>query len=88
MEEVVILNIKNNEAHRLATALAEKTGESLTQAVIVALRERLMRQRGKAPREDLLAEVMEIGKRCAALPEIDTRTPDEIIGYDEFGIPR
>ena len=84
----MILNIKNEEAHRLATALAEKTGESLTQAVIIALRERLIRQSGKAPKDDLLGEVLEIGRRCAALPEIDSRSPEEIIGYDEFGIPR
>ena len=84
----MILNIKNEEAHRLASALAKKRGESLTQAVISALREQLMRESGKRKQEDVLAEVLEIGKRCGALPEIDSRTPEEIIGYDEYGIPR
>ena len=56
--------------------------------MIVALRERLIRQSGKRSQEDLLADMLAIGKRCAALPEIDSRPPEEIIGYDEFGIPR
>jgi len=90
MEEggIMILNIKNDEAHRLAKALAEKTGESLTQAVINSLRERLIRESGKGTQQELLEEVLQIARRCAALPVIDSRTPDEILGYDEFGIPR
>ncbi|MGA7388518.1 MAG: type II toxin-antitoxin system VapB family antitoxin [Pseudolabrys sp.] len=38
--------------------------------------------------EDLVEEIMEIGRHCAALPLRDTRSPDEIIGYDEHGLPQ
>ena len=35
----------------------------------------------------LKERLLTIAKRCAALPLLDHRTPDEILGYDEFGIP-
>ena len=41
----------------------------------------------KKPERGLAAEIMEIGKRCAALPDIDRRTAEEILGYDENGLP-
>jgi antitoxin VapB len=84
----VVLYIKNEEAHRLATAISRRTGETLTQTVVRALRECLQREAGKARDEDLAEQIMEIGKRCAALPVLDPRSPDEILGYDENGIPR
>ena len=81
------LNIKNAEADRLAHDLAEKTGETLTEAVIKALRERLMRHEGRKSLLSMETELMNIGKRCAALPDIDRREPEEILGYNEIGIP-
>lgn len=33
-------------------------------------------------------DLLHIGRRCAALPELDPRTAEEIIGYDEHGLPR
>lgn len=80
------LSIKHPEADRLARELAAATGENLTEAVLKALRERLKRERGKQ-QASLAEELMEIGKRCAALPRLDERTPEEIIGYDEHGLP-
>jgi antitoxin VapB len=83
------LSIKDPEADRLARAVAQRTGETLTQAVINALRERLAReQRKEQAIESLVEDVMEIGRHCAALPLLDARTPDAIIGYDENGLPR
>ena len=82
------LSIKNPEAERLARALARRTGESITDAVITALREQLKREQGRRKGVDLVTELMEIGRRCAALPVLDPRRPDEIIDYDEFGLPR
>ncbi len=79
------LNIKNPEADRLARELADKTGESITEVVINALRERLAREEGKARTRSIAEEIHAIAKRCAALPDLDTRSPDEIIGYDEHG---
>lgn len=82
------LSIKHPEADRLARELAAATGENLTEAVLKALRERLSRERSKQQGLSLAEELMEIGKRCAALPRLDDRTPEEIIGYDEHGLPR
>jgi antitoxin VapB len=80
------LSIKNPEAERLARELARTTGESLTQAVTAALRERLVRETGRddATLERDLRQIQEEFKR---LPVLDDRTPDEIIGYDEHGLP-
>jgi antitoxin VapB len=81
------LNIKNPEADRLARELAKRTGESLTQTVIKALRERLRREAAKAPLS-LKNEIMAISRRAAALPRRTRRQADEITGYDERGVPR
>src|SRR5258706_16295318 len=81
------LNIKDDEAHRLATELARLTGESLTSAVTSALRERLAREHRRRRTDDVAARLMKIGNRYAALPDTG-RTPDEILGYDEQGLPK
>jgi antitoxin VapB len=73
----------------LARALARRTGETLTEAVINALRERLERElRKEQSIEGLVEDVMEIGRHCASLPLLDRRSPDEILGYDKNGLPR
>ena len=82
------LSIKDPEADRLARELAKLTGESLTAAVTNALRDRLQRLRRKPDRDpNLVRDLMEISARCAALPILDDRTADEILGYDEHGLP-
>lgn len=82
------LSIKNPETERLARELARVTGESLTQAVTEALRDRLVREAGhKGDRAQIIAEIRRIQERIAALPVLDDRTPDEILGYDEHGLP-
>jgi antitoxin VapB len=81
------LNIKHPHADRLARELAEVTGESLTEAVIVALRERLERHRGRKADRMVREEVRRIQQRVAALPRQDTRSDDELLGYDEAGLP-
>ena len=59
------------------------------QAVINAIRERLTREERKDETVDSLVEdVMDIGRHCASLPLLDARHPDDIIGYDENGLPR
>lgn len=82
------LNIKNSETERLAHLLADATGESLTEAVTVALRERLAAVRRIADREQMVASVERLQEAVRALPVLDARTPEEILGYDEFGLPR
>ena len=82
------LSIKDPEADQLARKLAQRTGDTITQAVITALRERLARNSAmKKAIEDLVEDVMDIGRYCAALPLLDERSPDEILGYDEHGRP-
>jgi antitoxin VapB len=83
------LSIKDPEADQLARNLAQRTGETITQAVITALRERLARQQqSEQAIENLVDDIMDIGRHCAALPLLDARSPDEIIGYDEHGLPQ
>ena len=81
------LNIKNPEARKLALELSRITGESVTDAVIASLRERLDRERKAKSREGLAARLMEIGRHAASLPVLDPRDPDEIL-YDELGLPK
>ncbi len=80
------LSIKNPEVERLARELAEKTNESITDAVLIALRERLARQETDR-REMRVKRLLEISAAGRALPRRDTRTIEEIIGYDEHGLP-
>ena len=82
------LSIRHPEADRLARELAEKTGESITTAVVNALKERLNRYHQSRPRTIGLAdEIIAISDHCASLPVLDNRTADEILGYDEKGLP-
>jgi antitoxin VapB len=82
------LNIKNDEAHRLARELAKATGESMTVAVSAAIRERLERVRGKS--SDGLAErLLKIGRDCAAHLKEPYRLMDiDKLLYDEKGMPK
>lgn len=82
------LNIRNTETERLAAELARRTGETKTEAVTKALRERLGRLRRERGKRRLADELNEIALRFASLPVLDSRTPDEIVGYDADGLPR
>ena len=82
------LSIKNDEAHRLASELAELTGETLTAVVISALRAQLTRERRSRSSASVAEQLMAIARRYAALPDADGRTPEDVIGYDENGLPR
>ena len=84
---IMALNIKNEEAHGLAKELAETTGQTLTEAVTIALRESLSRARHEVEPELLLAEIEELQRFVADLPDRDTRSAEEILGYDESGLP-
>jgi len=78
------LYVKNPAAHRLAEQVSKRMGVTLTDAVISALEDKLQRTARPLDR----AKIDALCARMDALPDIDTRTPDEILGYDEFGIPR
>ena len=81
------LNIKDPETDRLARLLAHETGESITVAARRAIEERLSRVRARTsaePTQQRLSELIARGRRRAA---DDDRTAEEIIGYDDDGLP-
>lgn len=80
------LNIKDDATDRLARELAAETGESITRAVTVAVRERLERLRGAAPRERRRQELTRIADRSAARRVQDERSAEQILGYDSDGL--
>lgn len=81
------LNIRNIKTEQLAATVADLTGETKTEAVTVALQERLTRLQRQSKSRRLADELNEIALHCAALPVYDDRSADEIIGYDERGLP-
>lgn len=81
------LNIKNPEADRLVRELTRLTGESITEAVIRAMQERLERERAAREYPVLRQELRRIRERYQSLPLHDARPADEILGYDEHGLP-
>ncbi|HVP03966.1 MAG TPA: type II toxin-antitoxin system VapB family antitoxin [Solirubrobacteraceae bacterium] len=81
------LNIKDQETDELVRELVEVTGETITAAVRAAVRERLDRLGAARGADRRFEDIMEISRRAATLPVLDSRTPDEIIGYDEHGLP-
>ncbi len=82
------LSIKDPDTEKLARDLAHRTGESITAATRKALEERLRRLGSARGKSTLLEDMDAIRLRCAALPVLDDRQPDDIIGYDEHGLPR
>jgi antitoxin VapB len=83
----VALNIKDPETDRIARELSAATGESITVAVRVAMEERLRRVRARPDDDDADSEIDQIIARIQRLPVLDDRSPDDIIGYDENGLP-
>jgi len=84
-----VLNIKDDETHALAAELARLSGQTMTQSVKEAIRDRLAQfKHTEADQERLLARIREMAHQIASAPDLDTRSPDEIIGYDEIGVPR
>jgi len=81
------ISIKSLETERLAREVAAKTGESLTAAIQKALEERLERLQHQRRSQILASQLQEILRRVDQLPVLDSRTPDEILGYDDHGLP-
>jgi antitoxin VapB len=81
------MSIKSIEVERLAREISAKTGESLTGAIQKALEERLQRLKRQRREQIVFSQLEEILARVDQLPILDSRTPDEIIGYDEHGLP-
>ncbi len=76
-----------SQVNKLAEELAAYTGESIPEVIERALREQLEKEKKGVPKSSSLAEqILEIGRRCAALPVQDERSSDEILGYNEHGV--
>jgi len=83
----VALNIKNEESVELARELAELTGESVTAAVTIAVRERL--ERITRERDDRVQRILRLGREIAdRLPEPYKSVDHGELLYDEFGLPK
>lgn len=74
------------EIYRLARELGATLGKPATQAAIIALRERLAQEQARIRPPALQEKILQIGRECAALPVLDPRTSDAILGYDERGM--
>jgi len=81
------ISIKNSQTELLARKVAELTGESLTEAVRAALAERYDRLRRARSGRSLADELNAIALRCANRPLVSQLSDDEILGYDELGVP-
>lgn len=82
------LSIKNDATERLARQVASETGESLTEAIQRALEERWERLKTRRKARLLKSQIDDLLDRVDALPTLDPRPGDEILGYDEHGISR
>lgn len=82
----MVLSIKNDEADRLVRELAALTGESLTDAVVAALRERLERER-RRPAPGIGARLRRLASEVNELPVLDDRPAEAVLGFDEHGLP-
>jgi len=85
------LSIKNREVEALARELARLSGKPITEAVRDGLKREVERAKviaAATPKDDDYVErILAIGRKVAAMPVLDNRTPDEILGYDENGLP-
>ena len=82
------VTIKSERVERLVREVANMTQESLTETIGRALEERLVRLKGKRSFPSTLDAILEISRRCASIPDMDPRSADEILDYDEQGAPR
>ncbi len=81
------INIKDPETDTLAREVAKRAGETITDAIRKSLQERLQRLAGRHAAPTKRDKLYEILNRVDALPRLDSRAEDEILGYDESGIP-
>jgi antitoxin VapB len=82
------LSIKNEATERLARQVADETGESITEAIQRSLEERWERLKARRRSRVLSRQIDDILQRVDSMPTLDPRSTDEILGYDEHGLPR
>ena len=76
------ISIKNAETEHLAWELAKETGEAITEVIKKSLQDRLRRVRARKRARGLSEQVEDILRRMDALPTLDERAEDEILGYE------
>jgi antitoxin VapB len=81
------LHITNRETERNVRALAAATGETIADAVNNAAKAQLRLVGTPVDDPTMMDDVIKILSRFDALPDIDKRSADEILGYDENGLP-
>jgi antitoxin VapB len=81
------LNIKDPTTERFVRDLAAETGEGITVTIRKAVEDRLERVRRDKRAGRMKSDIIAIAKRCSSLPDFDQRSADEILGYDENGLP-
>ena len=82
------LSIKNESTEKLARLVAEEAGESLTEAIQKSLEERLERMKQRRRTHILTGQIDDLLRRVDALPTLDSRSEEEILGYGADGVPR
>ena len=83
------INIKNEETCRLASELAELTGDTMTGAITVALKERLEREKIERSAEARVQRLLVIGERCASMMgDGPSAVEHGDFLYDERGLPK
>jgi antitoxin VapB len=82
------LSIRNAKAEALARDVAARTGETMTEAIVVALEERLARLRSRRETTVAARQLLRIARRIKRRRTRDRRTPEAILGYDKHGLPR
>lgn len=81
------LNIKDAETDRLARELARETGESITVAARVAIEERLARVRARSSHPRPPTSLRSIVERGRARSSLTDRSAEQVVGYDDDGLP-
>lgn len=79
------LSIKNEEVERLVRKLSQETGRGITEVIRIALEEKYEKVRRSRRGTGVFEEILSISERCGSLPPLDSRTPEEILGYGEHG---
>ncbi|NEP17870.1 MAG: type II toxin-antitoxin system VapB family antitoxin [Leptolyngbya sp. SIO4C1] len=81
------LHIRNSNADKLVEQITALTGESKTEAIVTSMRDRLMALRSNDTKAVLKEEIEAIVSRFNSHPVRDSRSDDEILGYNEYGLP-
>lgn len=81
------INIKNREAEKLLNALARRTHLGKTRIVLELLRQESARQARLSDIQERKAKIKAIARRFSRKAAGSKLTPEQVLGYDERGLP-